>query len=34
VGDKVEAEDLIIKVREVENHRAGTVFVKKRLPVL
>ena len=34
VGDKLEAEDLIIRVAEVDTHRASKVFVKKRPPVL
>ena len=34
LGDKVEAEGLIIKVREVQSHKAAKVFVKKRPPVL
>ena len=34
VGDKVEAEGLIIKVQAVEPHRADKIFVKKRPPVL
>ena len=34
VGDKVEAEGLILKVQTVKSHRADKIFVKKRPPVL